>query len=304
MEPNKNLRVLVYGATGSQASPVITELQKGGHTPVAVTQSQQKAEVLRSRGVEAVVATMANAVDIETITKNVDVVSLLIPFFIPNPADGVNYARYAIDAAKRNNVRLIIWNASGLIPERPTGNPAIDIRIEIAELLKRSGTPYMILQPGIYAENLFGPWTAPFVRDTNELRYPLPEAVKVGWLSAHDVAKLIVAAIGNPSLAGSNFTISGLENLTGPELAHEFSEGLQRSIRYKPMNPVEFGAILDRTFGPGAGEKAEREYQRMWDTGRFPPTHFDMSSVLNQLPVTMTPIRNWVAQHAAMFTKR
>lgn len=302
MKQHEQLRVLVYGATGSQAWPIIPELQNRGHQPVAVTQSSIKAKAFTDKQIETVIAGMQDAQRLNKITQGIDVVSLLVPFFLPNPEDGLRYAQHAIDAAKNNRVRLIVWNASGSIPDQPTGNPAIDIRTGIARYLRQSGVPYVIFQPGVYAENLLGPWTAPFVIRDNTVRYPLPEDAIMGWLPTQDLAKLIVASMENESLAGSSFRVSGSQGLNGQSLARAFSEGLQRPITYKAMEPKEFGEILDKTFGPGAGDKAAIEYQRMWEKNDFPQTYFNMSDVLERLPVRMTAIRDWVSLHADRFT--
>jgi uncharacterized protein YbjT (DUF2867 family) len=295
------LKVLVYGATGSQASPTIDELIRRGHHPVAVTHSTEKAVLLKSKGIESVFADMANAARLYEITQEVNVVFLLVPFFLQNPMDGLKYAKNAIDAAAKSNIKLIVWNASGMIPERPTGNPAIDVRMDIAQYLQASKVPYIIFQPSVYAENLLGPWTQPFIKKYNQLSYPVPDDVGIGWIPAQDVASLMVTALENPSLAGEAFLISGLKNLTGTELAQEFSIALNRTISYKAMAPKDFGGILDKAFGEGAGDKAAQEYQKMWNTKQFPPTHFPMANVIEKLPVKMTSIADWVRQHKTFF---
>jgi uncharacterized protein YbjT (DUF2867 family) len=298
---NAKLKVLVYGATGSQSSPVVMELLRRGHHAIAVTHSPEKAKLLKNAGAEIAAANFNDENRLRKISLGVDAVSLLIPFFLPSPVEGASYAKNAIQAAKAANVKYIAWNASGVIPVVKTGNPALDVRIEIAQLLKESGIPYVIFQPSVYAENLLGPWTAPFVKVKNQLAYPVPEHIPMGWIASHDVAALIVAAIENPSLAGNQFLISGVVGLKGSELAKEFSRALNRTITYYPMPPVDFGQVLDATFGQGAGDSAAKEYQKMWDTSQFPSTHFPMETVLKLLPVKMTSMVEWVRQNAKAF---
>jgi uncharacterized protein YbjT (DUF2867 family) len=298
---NTKLKVLVYGATGSQSSPVVMELLSRGHHAIAVTHSPEKAKMLRDAGAEIAVADFNDECKLKEISVGVDVVSLLIPFFLPSPMEGARYAKNAIQAAKAANVKYIVWNATGVIPIVKTGNPALDIRIEIAQLLKESEIPYVTFQPSVYAENLLGPWTAPFVKEKNQLAYPVPEHIPMGWIASRDVAALIVAAIENPSLAGHQFLISGLVGLKGSELAREFSQALNRAITYYPMPPTDFGQVLDATFGQGAGDSASKEHQKMWDMSQFPPTHFPMETVLKFLPVNMTSMVEWVRQNAAAF---
>jgi uncharacterized protein YbjT (DUF2867 family) len=258
--------------------------------------------MLEGMGAEAIVADMANYHDLLEANKHVEAVSLLIPFIIANPADALVYARHAIDAAVASGVKLLVWNTSGFIPPVRTGNAAIDVRIDIADYLHKSAIKHIIIQPSVYAENLLGPWTAPFVENENKVAYPTPSDMPVGWIATKDVARLIVKAIESPHLAGSNFLVSGVENLTGLQLATKFSIGLGRNIAYYAMPPADFGKILDSVFGEGAGKGAEEVYQQIADTKVYPPMHVPMESVLQQLPIDMTPMEDWVKQHSSQFT--
>jgi uncharacterized protein YbjT (DUF2867 family) len=302
MKNRTSLNVLVYGSTGAQASPIVKELVKQGHNPVLVTRSREKSIASEFANLKYAEADMLDKSRLVAITEGTDVVSLLIPFFLPDPQFGVLMAKNAVEAARIAKVKLIVWNSSGVIPHSNTGNPATDIRIRIKDILTMSGIPYIIFQPSIYSENLLGPWTAPFVKNKNLLAYPLPEEIGIGWVTSKDVASLIVASIEKPELAGRSFLVSGMEKLTGIELAACFSKGLGRKITYYAMPPKEFGALLDTEFGPGAGAKAANEYQKLWDKKEFQETYFDMKEVLEFLPVKMTTMEEWVKEHGSILS--
>jgi uncharacterized protein YbjT (DUF2867 family) len=301
MPSSEKLRVLVYGATGSQSTPVVHELLRRGHTPVVVTRNAEKAAPLAAAGAEVAVADMGDRARLVEISRGAHAVALLIPFFV-NPADAPSFGRNAIDAAREADVRLIVWNSSGPMPPVRTGNPGVDVRLDTAEHLRASGVPHIIIAPTAYAENLLGPWTAPFVRDQDRVAYPNKPEARVGWIASADVAALMVAALERPALAGRTFAVSGLENASGPELAAAFSAALGRPISYHALPPAEFGAILDQLFGPGAGAAAASQYQRAWDSGDYPVMHVEMAPVLAELPVQMRTLRDWVAEHAGAFT--
>jgi uncharacterized protein YbjT (DUF2867 family) len=296
------LHVLVYGATGSQQGPVVPALLAAGHRAYALTHSPDKAAALEQAGARAVVADMADAEGLRRASEGMDAVALLVPFILANPHDAVTYAKNAIDAARQAGVKLLVWNTSGFLLPTRVGNPALDSRLDVAEYLRESGVPHIILQPSVYAENLLGPWTAPFVAEHDQVAYPTPAEMPVGWIATRDVAALVVAALERPELAGESFLVSGHENLTGPELAKRFSTGLGRPVRYRAQPPAEFGAILDQLYGPGAGDGAVAVYQGIHDTKQYPPMHADMAPVLAKLPVTLTPIAEWVHQFAPAFT--
>jgi uncharacterized protein YbjT (DUF2867 family) len=302
MPTTHKLNVLVYGATGVQAGPVVGHLLQRGHQPYILTRNPAKAAALQAVGAQVIVGDLADADLLDQANNGMDAVALLIPFF-SNPADAVIYGRNAIDAAHKAGVSLIVWNPTGTIPSEATGNPSVDVRIEIADYLRNSGVKHIILQPTAYTENLLGPYTAPFVAQHDKLMFPTPPDMRVGWISAEDMGALVAAALERPELANANFMVSGIVNPNGPELAAEFSAALGRPINYEAMAPAQFGAILDQLFGPGTGAAAAKVYQAMWDTPDFRPMmHVDMQPVLELLPVRMGSLQEWVAKHAAAFT--
>ncbi len=296
------MKVLVYGAAGSQQFPVISALKSKGAEVIATTHSKNNLEKLEVAGASAVLADMSDAARLKEISAGIDAVSFLAPFILPNPTDGLQYAKNAIDAALASGVKHFVWNTSGFILPQKIGNPAIDVRIDILDYLKSSGLPYVVIQPSVYAENLLGPWTAPFVKDQKKVAYPTPEKMPVGWVVTKDVAAMIAEAIYKPELAGSIFQVSGLENLTGSQLANKFSLALNDTITFYSMPPKDFGRILDNLFGAGAGKDAEMMYQHIADTGQYPVMFSDqMETVLEKLPTKMTPLDVWVKQHKAIF---
>jgi uncharacterized protein YbjT (DUF2867 family) len=298
------MKVLVYGAAGSQQFPVIKALLNKGAEVYAATHTETNLQKLTQVGATALLADMSDANRLKEISKGIDAISFLVPFFLANPNDGFTYAKNAIDAAIANNVKLLVWNSSGFILPVKIGNPAMDIRIDIANYLKESGLPYIIVQPSVYAENLLGPWTAPFVINDKKVAYPTPEEMPVGWIATQDVAAIVAEAIFKPELAGESFLVSGIENLTGNQLAEKFSIGLNQKISYFPMPPKEFGQILDSLFGAGSGKGAEEVYQQIADTKQYPVMFSpNMSEVLEKLPVKMTSIEAWVGQHSQFFKK-
>lgn len=296
------MKVLVYGAAGSQQFPVIKALKSKGAEVFATTHRPENVEILKSAGAEPVIANMGNRERLFEITKSIDTISLLVPFFLENPLDGLDYAKNAIDAAVTNNVKLLVWNTSGFILPVKIGNPSLDIRIDIADYLKQSGLPHIIIQPSVYAENLLGPWTAPYVKNEQTVTYPTPEEMPVGWIATKDVTALVAEAIYSPHLAGQSFQVSGIENLTGQQLAEKFSIGLGEKMQYRQMPPKDFGKILDSLFGEGAGKGAEAMYQEITDTKNYPSMHTNsMQDVLEKLPVKMTNIETWVTQNNKSF---
>ena len=292
------MKVLVYGATGSQAKPVVFELLKKGHTALAFTRDAAKAQDLAEAGAEVIEGDMSNYNDTLLASKKADAVALLVPTFGAEPLKmGLN----AIKAAQEANIQSIVWNASGIFPQERTGNPAYDTRLDIKDALQQSGIPYIILQPTLYAENLLGPWTAPFVKEQSKVAYPTPDDFKIGWLPSADMAKLVVAGLERPSLAGNQFIVSGKEALTGTALAETFSKALQKDVGYYAMPTKEFGGILNSLMGEGAGDGVAAEYQAIWDGKETPPKYVNMDDILQKFEVEFSTMEEWVKSFSFLF---
>ena len=294
-------KVLVYGATGSQGSPTVWKLLEKGHTPYVITRNPDRAERFRAAGAVIVVSNMGDLAGLVAASQGMDAIALMVPFFLDNPMHAPQYGRNAIIAAREAGVPLIVYNTSGPTPDQHTGDPGMDMRLDLIHTLQESGVPHVVLAPTGYMENFLGPWTAPYIRANNQLTYPNLAETRVGWIASADVGALVVAAIERPELANAVFRVSGVDNLNGIELAAQFSEGLGREIQYVAMEPEAFGAVLDSVFGPGAGVAATEQYRKLRDDPNPPTMWYNMQHVLDKLPVRMTSVAEWAAQHRNTF---
>ena len=292
------MKVLVYGGTGSQAGPTVKHLLRQGHTPHVLTRSSDKATEIQGAGGVPVVADLADFDRLRAATREVDSVAFLLPAFLDNPNDGLEFGRNAIDAAAQADIGMFAWNASGEVSE---DDSASNTKLSILRHLQDSGLPFVVFEPTTYMENWLGPWTAPSVRNHDELAYPVLADRKMGWIASDDVGALVVAALERPELTGTRYRISGIETPTGPQLATLFSGALGRDIHYRTMTPGEMGAVLDDAFGPGAGDGVAEMYRQEQEDPDPPAKYHDMSSVLEALPITMSTITEWVTVHKDAF---
>lgn len=294
---------MVYGATGSQGSPVARQLLEKGARVRVVTRSPKKAAGLEEAGAEIFEGDMGDEESLRTASEGVDAVSLLVPFFVESPEDGIRYGKNAVDAAREAGVEVLVWNTSGIIPPERTGNPGFDLRLDILEHLQQSGLPHVVLQPTAYMENFLGPWTAPEVAEQDTFAYPTPNEVGMQWVATEDVAAFQVEAIRNPSAADANFEVCGPERLHGKEIAERFGAALGRDISFRPMPPEEFGGIIDQAF-PGMGESAARGYRMAYKDPEAFSTNIDVDPVLHELPVRLTSLEEWVRSNRMAFEKQ
>lgn len=298
------MRILVFGATGSQQFNVIGEAKKKGAEVIAATSSENSFEKLAQAGATPVLANLADADKINEISKGVDAIAFMIPVSLPNPFDGLQYAKNVIDAAKANAVKKIVWNTSGWLETQKIGSPVDDVKLDVLDYLKNSGVDYVIIEPTIYMENMMGPFCAPFITNEKKLAYPTPEEMPIGWIASRDVSAFVVEAIYNENLIADGFKISGLENLKGNDLAAAFSKGTGEEIVYYPQKPKEFGDILKPMVGEAGANSVAAYYEMLQNASEY-PSKFNpkMNEILEKLPVQMTSLAEWAKENKNYFIK-
>lgn len=296
------MKVLVFGATGSQQFHVIEEAKNKGAVVYAVTSSEKNFDKLKNAGAIPILGNMSDAERMNEITKDIDAIALLIPVSLPNPADGFQLAKNVIDTAKANGVKIIVWNTSGFLAPQKLGIPMEDVKIETKEYLEQIGIPYVIIEPSIYAENLLAPYTADYVKNERKVAYPTPENMSIGFIASRDVSAFVAEALYKPELSGQSFPVTGLDNLKGNDLAKKFTMGLGEKIDFYAMPPQEFGDKLSLLVGKKSARGVQGYYEMLASLPQY-PTKFNpnMHEVLEKLPIKMTPMEEWVKMHKDFF---
>jgi uncharacterized protein YbjT (DUF2867 family) len=229
-----------------------------------------------------------------------DAVVFMRPAFLQQPDRALEYARNAAEAAAEAGARLIVWNTSGRYPMPDEHRESDRSMLAMHEQLACANVPLITIAPTTYMENLLGPWTMNALRE-GRVAYPVLPERKMGWIASRDLCSLVGAALERPQLAGRLFRVSGVEAVTGPELAATFSEVLGRSLTYRTLSPAEMKASLETAFGPGSGDAVAEEYALDQADPDPPLKYYDMSAVLRELPVKMTSLRQWIQEHRQAF---
>lgn len=296
------MKILVFGATGSQQFNVIGEAKNKGAEVYAVTSSEKNFAKLEKAGAIPVLGDMSDLEKMKEITRGIDAIALLIPVSLPNPADGFQLAKNVIDAGKANDVKMIVWNTSGYLAPQKIGIPMEDVKLDTKEYLENSGVPYVIIEPSIYAENLLAPYTTDYVKNERKVAYPTPEDMAIGFIASRDVSAFVVEALHKPELSGQSFMVSGLDNLKGNDLAEKFSIGLGENIEFYAMPPQEFGDKLSMLVGEESARGVQGYYEMLSGLAVYPAKfNPNLQEVLEKLPVKMTPMEEWVKMHKEIF---
>ena len=290
--------ILTYGSSGSQGEPVARKLLQTGHQVRAVVRHPERAAALQASGAEIVQGDLADLESLKRASLGVDAIFLMFPFSAQgNPFELLGNA---LEAAKNADVKFLVFNASGQAPKTPTGIPMLDFRIQLEEFIANCGIPNVILQPGAYMENFLGPWCLPSITSSDTVTYPHRNDIRVSWIASEDLGSLAVAALERPELAGQRFRLGGPQALDGAAIARAFTAGLGRQITYQAITPEAFGATMAQVMGPEAGEGIRIAYGHS-NAQPDDAMGVDMTSVLEQLPVQLTTLEDWVRSHANAF---
>lgn len=244
-------KVAIFGATGAQGAPVVEEALAAGLSVRAVARTAKAIAQMHPTAE----ASAASLDDEDSIAKALDGVFAAF-LHLPMPAgpdDSQNWLKNFIAAAHRVSLPLIVYTTGGPAGSRYASSAVIDGQSEAMQAVLNCGIPAIVLQPAIYLENLKPEIFLPKLRSEGILDYPpIPENTKVQWTSHTDQARIAVAALRRPDLAGNAYEIGSPEALTGPELAVLVSRWLERDVRFAPISPREFGQRVGDVLGsPG-----------------------------------------------------
>jgi uncharacterized protein YbjT (DUF2867 family) len=283
-------KVLVYGAGGVQGGAVARKLLEEGYTVHTIVRSKDKADQLQEQGITAFVGDLSDAGSLTSAHEGVSKVFLLLPVDY-DPERNRQFIRNTVDAAKSANVKLLVFNTSGFVPNDVTGVTAFDIKRELVAYVKQSGIPSIILQPTFYMENFL----IPGVVGNQTLAYPVPADHAIAWISMENAAAYGVFALNHPELAGQTLSIVGPEALTGNQLAERFSTALEQEIQFYSLPVEAFEESLAPVLGKETAAGLADSYKWVGLNTDFLPKPDQVVDEM-RAAVPGTPLVEWVKQ--------
>ncbi|PSK98999.1 uncharacterized protein YbjT (DUF2867 family) [Murinocardiopsis flavida] len=281
---------LVTGAGGAQGGAVARRLLAAGHQVrglVRTAAGRQRVPV----GARPHTADLGDSAAVEAAFDTVTHAALHLPL-VHDPAAAAHHVANMAAAARAAGLEQIVYSTGNRIPAAPTGIAAFETLRAAAATLLAPDLPTVVLRPPVFLDNLRAPWvTGPLLHE-GVLRYPLPAAAPVAWLSHDDLAAATAAALDRPDLAGCSLDLGGPEALTGPQLARAFSDVLDRPVRYEEQDPDAFEAGLSAVLGPAATGIADTYRHAAADPALYAA---DPAPAHQALGIEPTPLRTWIA---------
>lgn len=284
------MRVLVYGATGTQGAPVARRLMERGDTVRVLTRNAEGAQPWASLGAEVAVGDLTDGSGVAAAHDAVDAVFLQVTAMAP-PALLPRLFATALGAARDAGTAHVVVTTSSVIPDAPMGLPAPDARVEVVRTIRDLTPGAVILSPTLLLDNFSGPLRPAL--QSGVVPQGIPADVPVAYLSAEDQATFAVAALDRPDLKGEFLPIAGTEAVTGPTLAAVISEAMSAPLAYVPMTEDETRGALS-FLGPEVSAAVAQMYAWEGSAGAayLAP---DMARTVEALGVTAAPLSTWAA---------
>ncbi|MHA2008532.1 MAG: NmrA/HSCARG family protein [Promethearchaeota archaeon] len=239
---NKNKRelevldVLVIGATGNQGGAVVRKLLERGHHVRALTRrkNSHKAKELENLGAEIIEGDVGDVLSLQKAMSGVKAVfAMTIPF-----EKSINFeikSGYLMEfAANTSGVKHLVFS-SVASSDKKTGIPHFESKYEIEEHIRSVDTPYTIIKPVYFMENLIAPWTISGLKK-GKISLAMPRDRKMQMLSLEDLASIVVFIFENRE----NFLKKTIEiasdEITGQETTDILSKVIGIPIEYEELS--------------------------------------------------------------------
>ncbi|HET6146271.1 MAG TPA: NmrA family NAD(P)-binding protein [Polyangia bacterium] len=290
--------VLVTGGNGVQGGAMARRLLQEGFAVRAGVRSPARASTLAAAGAEIVACDLDDPAALRGACAGARAMVLSLPLEWERDRL-LRWARQAGTAARAAGVPLLVFNTSGRLPEHPSELPGFEVRRAAEAVLRGVAPPMIVLRPPFFIDNLLNPAVATGIARDGVVAYPLPERLRVSWLSVDDLGGYAAAALRHPELAGRAFDVGGPAVLDGTGLAGAIAAGLGRPMRYLAIPPDVFERGLAAHMPLAVARGIAASY--FWiaqhaDEPLFADTSCALDGALARPP---TPVAAWAASAEA-----
>lgn len=249
--------ILVVGGTGTLGQRVVTRLlDRGESVRVMARHADLPAELHDRGGIEVRCGDVTRREDVVAAVDGVTTIVYAAHGFLTSPAavdrDGT---AHIVEAARRPGADVVLASIVGV-----AADSSVDLfRMKAAaeQHLTRSGVPWTIVRGTAYLET----WIELFEQMAARSGRPLVFGRgrnPVNFVSADDVAALVVEAVTDRSTRGQTLALGGPENLSTVDLAAAVQRAAGRSAppRHVPRAGLHVMAALMGPFRPALARQA------------------------------------------------
>lgn len=222
------MKILVIGASGLLAKPVIKQLDKDGFQLRLFSRTVNQA--MFDKDYEMVQGDVLNRNDLDKAMTGCDAVHISLSKV--NEAVAV---KKILDTAKQKEIKLISYISGCTVAEENRWFPMTENKYQAEQSLIKSGIPYIIFRPSWFFETL-----ELMVRDGKAMLLG-KQLNKAHWIATDDFARMVSVAYEKPEAKNKIFFIIGSEEYLMKDILEEFCR--HRYPEIKKVSTVPIGII-------------------------------------------------------------
>jgi uncharacterized protein YbjT (DUF2867 family) len=214
------MKILVIGASGLLAKPVVRHMDKAGFQLRLFSRSVNQS--MYDKEFEMVQGNVFNLNDLNKAMTGCDAVHLSL-----STANEALAAKIVTDSALQKGIKLISTISGCTVSVENRWFPMIENKYQAEQTIINSGIPYMIFRPTWFFESL-----DLMIRDGKAMllgKQPNPSH----WVAADDLARMVATAYGKPEAKNKIFFIFGPEQHLMKDLLEKYCK-----LRYPEIKKV------------------------------------------------------------------
>lgn len=230
------MKILVIGASGLLAGPVIRKLDEKGYELRLFSRSVKPSMFVNDY--EIAQGDVFNVADLEKAVNGCDAVHISLA-----SADDVKAVSNIIEVSKRNGVRRISLVSGCTVAEENRWFRFIDDKFRTEQMIMQSGLSWYIFRPTWFFESL-----PMFVRNGKaSVLGRLTD--RYHWVAADDLGTMVADAYSTPGAENRIYYVYGPERYTMKEMLEKYCSALHpeiKSVGETPLLPLKIIAFLTR----------------------------------------------------------
>ena len=232
----EKIKVLVIGASGLLAGPVIRKLDEKGFDLRLFSRSVNPSMFVNDYDIMR--GDVFNIADLEKAMNGCDAVHISI-----STDDDVRAVTGIVEMAKKKEIRYISLISGCTVSEENRWFKFIDDKMKIEQMVKQSGLSWFIFRPTWFFESL-----GMFVRNGKaSVLGRLTD--RYHWVAADDMGKMVAEAYSTPGAEDRVYFVYGPERYTMKEMLGMYCGALHpeiKTVNETPLLPLKIIAFLTR----------------------------------------------------------
>lgn len=230
------MKILIIGATGMLAKPVINHLAEADYSLRLFSRSINKDDFTETYDISK--GDIFNDNDLKKAIDGCDAIHINL-----SKIDEGKAVEKVVSMAKQSNIKLISYISGASVAEKNRWFEMIDNKYRAEQVIMQSGIPYLIFRPTWFFESL-------------ELMVRDGKAIVIGkqkkpyqWIAADDYARMLTTAYQDEKMRNKIFYIVGKEKYTMRDALALYCEAIHPRIKKVTTMPVWLLRLIAKLTG-------------------------------------------------------